>query len=136
MARHTAARKTRKVVSKQSIDQAVKLFDKLMAETKPYVPADFPEKVERDITGSGVHAVNRRMALVFLSRPFPELANKIREDRATALAFAEAAACIKSSAEKYKYLADVMATAEIRIQMALCQRADMTRLLAEVRRRG
>jgi len=120
-----------KATGNSAVKAAMKLFDKLMAEKKPMVGEGFREAVERSMTGAGADAVNRRMATAYLSKPFKEIAEKISKDRGTAIAFASAAVCIKSSAEKYKTIADLMGSAEVRIHMALCQREDMQEILAE-----
>ncbi len=130
----TAVRKSgtrSKGVSSSDVKGAMKLFDKLMAETEPAIPEGLVDEVERSMTGSGADAVHRRIALISLSRTFKVTAENIRDDREAAIALASAAALIKSSARKYRGLADLMDTAEVRIQIALCQREDMDAVLAE-----
>lgn len=117
------ARKQRSKATENSDEKDIlKLFDKLIAEKEPAVPQGFAEALERSITGAGADAV---MAIAFLSRPFKATAEKIRDDRDTAKAFADAAAGILESSQKYKGLADLMKTAELRIHIALCQREDV-----------
>jgi hypothetical protein len=116
--------------SNSEYELAMKLFNKLMAEKKPAVPQNFAEAVERSITGAGADAVNRRIAVMFLSQTFKESAEKIRDDRGAAIALATASTQIRESAKKYKDLADLMQAAGMRINMALCNREDMQEILS------
>jgi len=64
----------------------------------------------------------RRMALVFLTKPWKEVQQQIIEDDSFAAAAGEVVQCLDS--ERYKALAEVIDTAGWRIKMALCSRED------------
>lgn len=113
-----------------AVDDGVRLIDKLMAEKKAILSETVIEQIDGDLSGGGVHARHRRMALGYLSRPFKETAKKMRDDRDMAIAFAAAAVCVRSSVEKYKALVEMMVAADTRIRLALCRRADMKEILA------
>jgi hypothetical protein len=129
-------RSKRKTAGQQQQDNeqaGIKVFDNLMAEKKPMVPATFLEEVEEGITGSGSAAVYRRIALAYLSKPFPETAKGIASDKKTARAFAEVSVQLGDVVKQYQSLVDLLKAADTRLMLALCQREDMKQLLAEAR---
>ncbi len=125
MAKRKDSTKAARKVGDSDVRAYVKVFHKLMAEKNPAVPKDFAEAVESSVTGSGLDAVNRRIAIAFLSRPFKVIAETIRKDSSAAEALAASVLSIEHSAKKYKELGDLMETAAMRIHLALCQREDM-----------
>jgi len=113
--------------------QAVKLLDTLMAEREPQIPDVFIERVEQDFAPSGALSVCRRVALVYLGKTFEETAAGICNNRDFAVASADAANRIHESIEKYKLMANLLTTAEIRIRLALARREDILEILDEAK---
>jgi hypothetical protein len=111
---------------------AMKLFDGLLAEKAPKVSADEIARIERDFSSfGGALNVNRRMALMYLSKPFAETAKSIREDRNLAVAFAALDGALEDSIAKYQNLVEILSMAQTRLKLAFCQREDMQEVVAE-----
>jgi hypothetical protein len=73
----------------------------------------------------------RRTALVFLAKPFKEMAEKFAKDRKGAVAFADVAYGARAMAQRYKSLSDLLESASMRIEVALCSREDFREVLEE-----
>ena len=132
MAQISKAAKAAARKSTRDVAGAMKLFDGLMSEKKPKVSAEAIARIEDDFrTFGGALNVNRRIALMYLSRTFSETAKKIREDRDTAVQFAAASGAIESSIKKYSMVLDLLTTAQTRLMIALCQRTDMQEVVTE-----
>lgn len=126
-----AAKTTRGKASIKAEEKAtLKLYEGLMAEREPAIPVELLDVIERDINGTGVHAVNRRAAMAYLATPFKKTADAIRTDRETALALAAVYFAIQGSLKSYKSLVGFMCAAEARLMVALAQREDMQEILA------
>ncbi len=108
---------------------------KLMAVIK-----DLESQKRADLTDAHVDAIEafisdsgreRRAALAFLARPYPEMAKGIEMDRDLALAFAEVSAAISWKADRYREVADLMEKAALRMRLALTVRGDCDVIVAE-----
>jgi hypothetical protein len=73
---------------------------------------------------------SRRLALHVLRLPGTRLID-IAKSRGDALTFAETSLCIDEYAKHLRSLADLMDTASLRLQLSLCNRADMSELFKE-----
>lgn len=114
----------------------MRLLDELMREKESVLSSGFGVKVERDLCGSGVHAVNRRCAIAFLSTPFKKTAASVRKDRDLAVSFAAIADALHGSIRSYKALTEMLTAAETRIMLQLCQRSDMAEIIAEAKKKN
>lgn len=133
MAKHyssgTKAGKSKKRAPQKISDKFIdELFSNLMKEP-PVVPENFCEAVDRELK----YDINRRIALVFLSKPFREMEEAMRTNRDTAVAFSGCAASLTNTIERYKGLVVLLEKSKIRMEMALCGREDRQQLLAEGR---
>ena len=61
------------------------------------------------------------------------MADSMVKDRDLALAFAQVAVCLDESINAYKGLADLLLTAQTRINLCLCNREDMKAVMAEAK---
>lgn len=108
-------------------DELEALFQRMKDEA-PVLPKGFvfevDEKLKKDAT--------RRAALRFLEMPFREMVDAFENDRDTAVAFADLARTVPEAIERYKGLAKLLETAQIRIEMALCVREDLPAIRKEV----
>ena len=104
------------------------LFKKLESE-QPQVPSDFSDSVDRRFQTNAA----RRVGLIFLSKPWKEIADGVTEDRALAVAFAKVSMHLDESITLYKGLVELLGTAKLRMQLALCARKDMDEVLAEAK---
>lgn len=104
-----------------------KLFLKMEREKKAVLPKGFLQESEEAIQADWC----RRAALAFLARPFKEMTDKLKENRDTAVAFAALASRLPTSIKRYEAVIDVLETAKLRIDMALCVREDMPAVLKE-----
>ena len=107
-------------------------FDELVAEKDALLTKEVSEQIDRQVSGSGSHAVNRRVALAVLSMPFREMTEKILADRDLVIVFADAATRIRESAEKYHEIYDLMQKAHARILVAIGQRDDVPQIIASL----
>lgn len=76
--------------------------------------------------------VNRRAALVMLTKPWAELNKMIIEDRGFAVAAAQVQILAKE-VNLYKALAELMEAADMRIMLALASREDMVEVIEEAK---
>ena len=104
------------------------LFKKLESDDD-LLPADFSNMVDEEMR----HDAPGRVALVFLSKPWKQMSDSMVKDRDTALAFAEIAVRLDESIGRYKALADLLGTAQTRINLAFCGREDMQAVMAEAK---
>lgn len=74
----------------------------------------------------------RRCALVMLTKPFAWLCEQVEADRDVALTVAEVHRALSEGAGFYQMVANLMEQALAQTMLALCTRADMDALLAEV----
>lgn len=107
---------------------AMAMIAKLEAEKEPVLSEKTLCEIEAFVSES---VRERRAALAFLTKPWCEMEKMFREDRGAAVLFAEVAECIRGKAQKYGDLADLMRSADVRIQLALCGRPDMAEILKE-----
>lgn len=62
---------------------------------------------------------------------FDGIWTRIRKDKRIAVLFAAMAPCIRSSAQNYRKIAALMEMADLRIQLALCQRRDIKKVMSK-----
>jgi hypothetical protein len=110
------------------------VFNKDQREFQEYVdsitaqlegePPVAPENFYRNIEKNFMEDPSRRIALMFLERPFAVTSDGIKQDRETALAFAKVAECLNDSIAFAKNLESILTKAQNRIRAALGRRED------------
>ena len=113
---------------KQFNEFADELLKKLKS-ADDLIPADFSNIVDRKFQRDAA----RRVGLIFLSKPWEEMADAIAKDRDLAVAFADVALRLEESIDCLKALADLLLTAQTRINLALCNREDMKAVMAQAK---
>lgn len=113
---------------KQFDEFADELLKKLESDDD-LIEADFSDRVDEKFQRDAA----RRGGLLFLSKPWKEMADAIAKDRDLAVAFADVAVCLDESISAYKGLADLLVTAQTRINLALCGREDMQAVMEEAK---
>lgn len=89
--------------------------ESLANETLPVLPEGTAEEIEHFVEYSGTE---RRIALAFLSAPFPVQTERLR-DRELAATMASMALLLDYPCEKYAHLAQLLSAARARIIMAI-----------------
>lgn len=112
-----------------TVEDCLKLIEKMEREKEPQVPRSFLEESEEAIRADWY----RRAAVAFLTKPFKEMAEKFRTNRDTAIAFAALSNHLPESIKRYEAVVDVLETAKLRIDLALCGREDMPAVLEEAK---
>ena len=108
--------------------EADEFFKQFEASPAVISREDFND-IERAIT-KGSDVTTRRVGLGMLMLSGRELVKAVAE-RDSAVAVATAAECARHAAGRLRELAKMLDTAEIRMTLALCNRPDMTELIAE-----
>jgi hypothetical protein len=124
----TTKRKTTKPFSKK---QAERIFENLR-RAPPSLTIEDINAIDASLQGA-MDGTNRRVALVALTKSgkeLIELANKSREGAVAVALMAEAAAL---SFERTLQLAEIVKSAGERARIALCERKDMTSVIAEAK---
>lgn len=126
-------RKTPGRPAKRGPDKLKLLLDTLYEEKRPILALKDAELIERRMT-DGADGEARRIAIFSLTRPWPEVTEKIRADRETAVAMAAGLACIEAGAARHKKMHDIMKTAQVRLLAALGVRPDAREVIAQGKR--
>ena len=110
-----------------------KMYETLLAEKEGLIPRGFAEQIEKDVTGAGGMAVARRLALVYLEIPWSESAERVKADRAYAVATAHVAEVLKGYVENYDLLKQWLEAAHTRILVSLSAREDIEAVIADAK---
>lgn len=106
-------------------------FAKLESESDPVLTMAALEKMEEFVTKS---RTSRRAAILYLTRPWKDVATCVEKDRRLAVAFANLVACLDEDIKTYKALVSIMESARARMLSSLCLREDMDAVMLEGKR--
>lgn len=102
-----------------SAKRAMAMFDELMSRPAQ-VPENFCSEVDRGLKYDPM----RRIALVWLSKPFKEWVENIQNDRRIAVAFTAVAQSLDPVIERFKSLVELLEAAKAQMELAVCMRPD------------
>ena len=100
-------------------------------ETKPRIDPSEPEAIEQFLSANGPC---RRVATVFLSRPWRSMAKNVAESRESAVSLAAVFLALEESRANYFTVAAYLEDAYERLRAALQRRPDFDALLEEAER--
>jgi hypothetical protein len=108
------------------------LFFNRLKRSRPICTEGDVARVDHELMRGGM-ALNRRVAMMILTRPGKFVIDWARGDRKTAVAMADGVLGIRDTVKRMRELADLLEAAEWRLAIALCEREDMTSVYAEAK---
>ena len=111
--------------------EADRIFNQLKKAPATCIEDDVGD-IDRDLM-TGNAGVMRRVAIMLLTKPGKFVIDLAKGDRAHAVSMAEGMLSIRHEVKRLRELADIMQSAEMRMGVALCIRADMQEILAEAK---
>jgi hypothetical protein len=112
-------------------DQA--FLDRLASELEAGESSVLPENFHKTAEQIFREDLSRRVALIYLERPWMETSDGIRMDRKSAILFAKLAERLEDSIGFCKDLESLLRTAQNRIRAAVSRREDGEAVLVEVK---
>lgn len=132
-----ATKKSTKRNRKTRQDADLEALWRKFARSKPPISQDEMRSIEVNFSEQMSSGVTRRMALGALTRSGKQLRAAFgkRSDLESVEVGAEMVASIESYREFLRNVMDMLETARTRVQMAMCEREDMSEVLAAARKR-